>query len=251
MTVGNLKVFFQPDTEDEKKFRKFVGELAEDKLKEIGLSTRDFDDVDEIRLRSNLLALKFYAEDKDVLKELADMYDEDYSAMDMEVRDDILDAKIYLEPDMIDKYIEDYTKIADPELKYDLLFAMTLSRDEKVIDKMIALLGDVKVVKPQDQFHLFIYLYRNSKAKEKAFSWLKTHWDEVKEMSGDKSLDNYPRYMACSIKSEKEMKDYLDFFLPKKGDLALARAIEIGENEVRAQLKLIAEDGEAVRAAVC
>ncbi len=250
MTIGNLKLFFQADTEEEKAFKKFVGELAEDKLKEIGLVTRNFDDVDEIRLRSNLLALKFYAEDETMLRELAGMYREDYSAMDMEVRDDILDAKMYLESGMIDKYIEDYQKIADPEIKYDLLFAMSLSKDEKVIDKMISLLSDTKVVKPQDQFYLFIYLYRNSKARKKAFDWLRSHWDYVKEISGDKSLDNYPRYMTASIKSEEEKRAYLDFFLPKKDDPALSRAIAIGENEIEAQLKLISEDGEELRRAI-
>ena len=82
------------------------------------------------------------------------MYTEDYAAMDVEVRDDVFDAKIYLEPEMIGKYIEDYQKIADPEIKFDLLFATTLSKNEEVLDKMISLLNEPQIVKLQDQFHL-------------------------------------------------------------------------------------------------
>ena len=56
--------------------------------------------------------------------------------------------------------------------------------------------------------------------------------------------------MTASIKSEEEKKAYLDFFLPKKDDPALSRAIAIGKNEIEAQLKLISEDGEEVRRAI-
>ena len=246
LIISNLKAFFQFDTDEEKEFKKFVRELTDDKLKEIGFKTKNFDDVNEIRLRANLLALKFYAEDEKVLKKLASMYDEDYTAMDLELRDDILDAKIYLEPEMIDKYIEDYQRIADPEIKFILLFATTLSQDEKVLDKMISLLEQPKIVKPQDQFHLFIYLYRNPRAKAKVFEWLKTHWDYVKKMAGDKSLDSYPRYIAASIKSEEDFEKYREFFDPMKNDPALTRAIEVGENEIRAKLDLIKADREEV-----
>ena len=246
MIVGNLKMFFQFNTPEERKFKDFVGNLAEEKMAEIGLKTKNFNDINEIRLRSDLFALKFYAEDEKVLKKLAKMYTEDYTAMDVEVRDDVFDAKIYLEPEMIDKYIEDYQKIADPEIKFDLLFATTLSKDEGVLDKMISLLDEPKIVKPQDQFHLFIYLYRNPRAKAKVFDWLTSHWDYVKEMAGDKSLDNYPRYIAASLKAEEDFDKYCDFFEPMKDDPVLARAIEVGKNEARAKLDLIKADKEAV-----
>ncbi len=244
--VGTLKIYFQYNTPEEKMFKKFVGELADRKLKEIGLVTKDFNDMNEIRLRSNMLALKFYAEDKEVLKELAGLYDENYEKMDVEVRDDILDAKIFLEPEMVDKYIFDYQKIAEPELKFDLLFAATLSRDAMVINKMVELLEKPEIVKPQDHFHLFIYEYRNPAAKAKVWEWLTTHWDYVKKITGDKSLEDYPRYIASSIKTKEDYEKYHEFFGPMADEPALKRAIEVGENEIKARLKLIEEDQKAV-----
>lgn len=244
--VGTLKVFFEYRTDEEKKFKKYVKELVDEKLKEVGIKTCEGDDENTIRLRANLLALDYFAEDLPRIKELSGLYDADYAKMDTEIRDDILDAKIYLEPEMVDKYISDYTKISDPEIKFDLLFAATLSRDDSVIDKMVGLLSKPEIVKPQDHFHLFIYEYRNPAAKAKVWDWLIHNWDYVKKIAGDKSLEDYPRYTAASIKTQADFDKYKEFFEPMADDPALARAIEVGKNEIRARLELIEADKKEV-----
>lgn len=246
MIVSGLKIFFEYGSDEEKKFKKFVGELVAPGIKKIGLTTREGDDENILRLRSILLALDFYAETKENLEKLAGMYSNNYTELDTEIREDILDAKLYLQPEYLDEYLEAYKNIADPEIKFDLFMAMTLTKDEKALTKVMGLLEKPEIVKPQDQFYLFIYLYRNPVAKERTFEWLISHWDFVKNMSGDKSLDNYPRYIASSIKTEDEFKKYKDFFEPMSKEPALARAIEMGKNEVEARLKLIKDDKDAV-----
>lgn len=244
--VSGLKIFFKYGSEEEKEYKKFVKELVRPKLSEIGLTTRAEDDENVLRLRSILLALDFYAENIDNLSKLASMYEPDYSKLDTEIRSDILDAKIYLEPKFVDEYIKVYKNTADPDIKFDLLVAMSLMKDKDELKKVLELLNQPEVVKPQDQFYLFIYLFRNPEVKDLAFLWLKEHWDYVREISGDKSLDNYPRYMAGAIRTEKEFDKYREFFEPMSNEPALSRAIEMGENEIRARLKLINADRQAV-----
>ncbi|MDO4507997.1 MAG: M1 family metallopeptidase [Candidatus Saccharibacteria bacterium] len=248
--IAGLKIFFEPGSEEEMRFKKFVGELVEPGLFRLGLETQEGDDENVLRLRSILLALDYYAENKVNLEKLAGLYSADFSEMDAEIREHILDAKIYLQPEVFDEFLAAYGKTADPEIKFELLLAMTLSKDEENVSKMIPLLENLEVVKPQDQFHLFLYLFRNAAAKEKAFDWLTSHWDFVKGMAGDKSLDNYPRYMANSIRTREQAEKYREFFGPKGNDLALRRAILIGEKEIEAQLRLIERDGEAVAKAL-
>ena len=65
-------------------------------------------------------------------------------------------------------------------------------------------------------------------------------------MMGDKSLDSYPRYTANIIRTESEYQKWHEFFDPMKNDAALARAIQIGEKEIKARLELIKEDQDAV-----
>ncbi|MBQ3470470.1 M1 family metallopeptidase [Candidatus Saccharibacteria bacterium] len=244
--ISGLKIFFEPDSKEETSFKKFVGELVKPKLTEIGLFTRKTDDENTIRLRVILRGLDFYAETKENIKKLAEKYNEDYGKIDAEIREDVLDAKLYLEPELIDKYLEDYQKIADPEVKFELLFAGTIMKDGTVLDKMVKLLDKPEVVKPQDQLYLYVYLYRNPKTRERVFSWLKEHWEYVKGMAGDKSLENYPRYMANTIRTEKEFKDWQEFFGAMKDDPAMSRAIKIGTKEIKARLKTIEEDKAGV-----
>ena len=248
--VSNLKIFFESGSEEEQRFKQFVGKLVAEKLREVGLTTRKDDDENTIRLRAVLLALDFYAETPENLQALAKMYDKDYDKLDSEIREDIIDAKLYTEPEIIDEYITEYQKIADPELKFELLFAGTVAKDERVLDRMLKLLSEPEIVKPQDQTHLFIYLYRNPKSREKAYEWLTKNWEYVKKLAGDKSLDSYPRYMANVIRTEKEYKEWQDFFKPMSDAPALARAIKIGENEIKARLKLIAADQKDVYAII-
>jgi len=244
--IGGLKYFFAPGSEEEVRFKKFVSELVAGKLAEIGLVTREGDDENIIRLRGILLGLDYYAETAENMRALSEMYEKDLGRLDAEIREDILAAKMYLEPEVFDEFLELYRENVDPEVKFDLLVAMSLSRDEGNVQKLIGLLKKPEIVKPQDQFYLFIYLYRNPAAREKAFSWLTENWEYVKGMAGDKSLENYPRYIANSIRAEAEAEAYREFFGPMREDSAVKRAIEIGENEIKAQLRLIKSDGVGV-----
>ena len=77
-----------------------------------------------------------------------------------------MDAKLFLQPEFLDEYLKAYKNTADPEIKFDLLVAMTLIDDKKALLKVMGLLEKPEIVKPQDQFYLFIYLYRNPKIRE-------------------------------------------------------------------------------------
>ena len=252
--VSMLKVFFDAGSEDERRYKRFVRELALPGLLKVGLNTREGDDENTLRLRSILTGLDFYGATftdepgaTENLEKLAAGYNDDLAKIDAEMRGDILGAKIYLEPECFDEYLKKYEEVADPEIKYDLLFAMTMVREPKTGAKAMELLHRLDVVKPQDQFYLFIYLYRNPVMREQAFSWLVKHWEEVKKIAGDKSLENYPRYTANSVRTEKEYGEWRGFFEGLSADPALSRAIAMGEREILSRLKLIAEDGEAVR----
>ena len=130
------------------------------------------------------------------------------------------------------------------------MFFFFLTRDEKKVESLLALLGDYETVKPQDQLYLFVYLYRNPKSRERAFEWVMDNWEMIKKMSGDKSLNDYPTIIGRLARTEEELEKFVKFFGPMRDDLTVARAVEIGENEIRARVKLISENAEAVSKAL-
>lgn len=248
--IGNLKVYFDDESEEEKKLKKYVYELVDEKLKEVGMETRESDDENTVRLRANLMVLDYFAEDKERFKELAVKYTDDYSKMDTEVRDSIISAKVYLEPEFVDECLRKYQEVSDPDVKFDYLAAACLARDEKELDKLIALLGENEIVKPQDQLHLFVYLYRNPKCRKKTFRWLVDNWETVKKINGDKALDNYPTVVAKLARTEEEYEEYVDFFKPMERDSLMSRAVKIGVNEIKARLELIEKNKKEVAEAL-
>lgn len=248
--IGNLKACFKFESAEEKELKKFVGKLIAKKMAEVGVEKQAGESENTLRLRGTLIGLAFLAEEKEVLQALAEKYSDDYASLEPERRGDILEAKVYFEPEMVEKYMTEYAKNADPEIKFDLLFAGTRAREKKALEKMMTYLEKTKIVKPQDQLYLFIFLYRNPRTKMEVFAWLEEHWEFVREMMGDKSLDAYPRQIAHTMKEEAELEKYQAFFGPMKKESGLARAIEIGENEIKSSIKLIAKDGKKVQEAV-
>ena len=248
--VANLKIYFDDESSEEKMLKKYVQKLVDGKLDEVGISTREGDDEDTIRLRANLLALDYFAEDKKRLARLAEMYDDDYSKMDKEVRGDILCAKAYLQPEVVDDYLKKYKDVADPDVKFDYLAAACLTRDAAQVKKMLGLLGKYDIVKSQDQLHLFVYLYRNPKARAGAFKWLTENWELIKKTGGEKTLSDYPMLIGRIARTQDELELYKEFFSPMLGDTAVTRAITIGLKEIEARVKLIAENRDAVAKAV-
>ena len=248
--VGNLKVFVDDDSEEEKNLKKYVLNLVDEKLSEVGLKTGADDDENTIRLRANLMALDYYAEDEARFKELIKMYNDDYTKMDAEIRSDILAAKVYLEPEFINECLKKYQEINDPDVKFDYLAAACLVRDKEELEKLMGLLGENEIVKPQDQLYLFIWLYRNPKSRMQAFDWLVDNWDLVKKIGGDKSLVGYPTVLAHLARTEEEYNKYRGLFEPMLGDSSLKRAVEIGLNEIKARVALVVKYQDEVAKAL-
>lgn len=248
--IAQLKIFFDYGSAEETKFKNFIKDLVQPSLAEVGLVARKDDDENTLRLRAILLGLDFYAEDLPNIKQLATEWQADYTKLNPESRADILDAKLYVDPKQISKYLQDYQQIADPELKFELLFAGTVSKNADVLGQMVKLLDQPDIVKPQDQLSLFIYLFRNMEVQDQVFDWLSKHWDYVKNMAGDKSLENYPRYTASTIRTPAMFQKWQDFFGPLSSDPALARAIEMGRTEIKSRLNLITADRSAVHQAL-
>ncbi len=249
--IGNLKIYFDPDSPEEKNFHAYIQSLITPKLEEIGIADReDSRDENLIRLRATLLSLALESKDAEVLHKLEGLYHADPEKMPAEIREFILVAALLHDPGLIDDYLHKYQTIADPDVKFDYLFAGTESDDKHVLDKMLALLDRPDVVKPQDQAFLFIYLFRNPHSRDRAFEWLEQNWETVRQREGDKSLETYPRCLAGVIRTNKNYRRWQDFFLPMKDDPALSRAIEIGEREIAARLKLIETDQTAVFEAI-
>lgn len=244
--IGDLKIFFEPGTEEEARFKKFVKNLISSKIKQLGVSPKSTENSNSIKVRSTLLSLAIYARDKETLAQMANLYQEDYSLINPEIRTQVICANLIMHEEAINDYILKYQVTSKPEVKADLLFAIAQAKEPKNIEKLIALLERPDIVKPQDRLYLFIYLRRNAGAKHAVLDWLFEHWDYLIETSGDQTADDFPRYAANTIIDQTESDKFFGFFMEKIDKPAIAHTIKIAKTEVKSRINLIATDKPAI-----
>ena len=180
------------------------------------------------------------------LEKLAERYSDDLSNIHPEIRDDVLDAKLRVDETMFDEYLKKYQETCDPELKAELRYSLSLTRSDENIDMLVNLLGSPEIIKPQDHLYMFIYTMRNYKASEKALDWLFDNWEYVEKMTGEKSLEDYPRYVANTIKTREMADKFYAFFEQYKENPVLTRTLTVAKNEIEARIELIKNDRDDV-----
>ena len=242
--ISDLKLFFTPDDADFPKFQQFIASLIDFNLERLGLMPKDGEDDSKTKLRHVVTGLALYSGNKDVINTLSGKYEDDASKIHPEMRSAILLAKLRSDPGIFSTYLKKYQEIADPNLKDDYLSALTDDRTH--VDELIDLLNQHEIVRPQDHLYLFVDLIRNYKTREKAISWLYDNWNDVVEMTGEKSLEDYPRYLATAIRTTDEAKKFEEFFTPLAENPVLTRTISVAKADIDAKLRLLSMDYDDV-----
>jgi len=268
-----LKIFASPDTEYYPKFQKFALDFAMPNLERLGLTPGKNDSDDDTSIRDLVIGLALYAKHEATVSKLAKVFDEfavrgsdttgadiyniyskstdtifNYDELHPEIRSSTLSAKmIESEEKVFDGFLSDYQKVANPDLKAELLSALTDVERPETVEKVLALLEQPEIVRPQDHVYLFSYLLSNFYTREQTFSWLYSHWDYLVNLVSEQSSDDYLRIAAARIRTKKQRDDFFEFVEPLKNHLAYARTIEVARADVDSRLAWFEEDKDAVR----
>ena len=246
--IGDLKFFCPVNSDAEQNYQSYLRQLFQTAFADLDYG-KISGDTNATQLRIALINVAIYAKDEPVLQALADLYQADLIAIDAELRAPVMVAKLQQdESNIFPNFLAAYSKTSDPELRADLLFTMgSFATQPQHLDQLFALLENPKIVRPQDHIFLYIYLLRNSHTRERVIQWLTTHWTYIEKLTGEKSIEDYPRYAAALIRTPEEAKIFYDFFDSKTDDPILKRTLKIARFEIDARLSLIASDAPAVQ----
>jgi len=243
----DLKIFFPANSEAADNYHKFLRQLIYDRVREVGMKSSADDDSDQKRLRNILAVIARSAHDEEIIDQLANQYRPNLFDIDAELRSNILIAKVMVSEDEIfSDLLEKYQTENDPELKDDLLCAITSVRHEPNIKTVLSLLDQPEVVRPQDHLFLYIYLLRNSKIRLAALEWLYQHWDYVERLTGEKSLEDYLRCTANYINTRAEADEFYHFFDQYRNNPILKRTLAMAKVSIESKLNLIAKESTLV-----
>lgn len=247
--INHLKIFCPPETPVADHYKSFLRGVTSGEIRALVLTEHPISS-DALQRRDMLLSIAYYAENQTTLRELAELYQEDITMIDAELRGHILAAKMYFDEDKIFKHLlQQYQATYDAELKSDLLSTLAIcSKDPDHLQKMLSLLQQPDIVRPQDHLFLYIYLLRNYRSRDQALGWLIQNWDYVVKLAGDKSIEDYPRYTASALVTPEEAQKFYAFFDPKQDLPILKRTLELAHTEIDSRLSMIQSQSDAVTA---
>lgn len=254
LALNELKKFVETDKAAEDKLRQLSGTLARREYERLGWEAKANESDSDTKLRSIIIGHMLYSEDSDVLATAQQLYDTTPVAeMDPNLRIGIMAAAVraHSPETVIDDLLTLHNETTSSELREDIVAALTSTKNPEEVKRLLALIKDTSVVRSQDVLRWFIWLLRNRYGRRDSWQWIRQEWPWLEETFGsDKSYDIYPRYIASSLLTKEELKEYIEFFTPLSDQAALKRNIEVGITELSHRVKLVEQDGPAVRQAL-
>ena len=245
--MNSLKIFAAPDTEYYPKLQRYIYYIVEDNLKRLGLEPKEGEDANDTKLRDIILGFALYSEDRDTVEGLAALWNKDLDKIDAEIRGDVIAAKFRKDNEGDFDYLLDYyQKESNPTIKAEILSTISDARTPENIEKLMKLLNQPEIVRPQDHIYLVAYLLSNFWTRERAFEWVYKNWDYIYTLTSDKSMDDYVRVTAAKVRTMEQADQFFEFFDQKKDDPALKRSIEVAHVDIMARLRWINDDSKSV-----
>lgn len=245
--INTLKIFCPPDSEYYHPYQRFVLSVITPELKRLGCAVNDSEDPADTKLRKIILGLALYADDEEGISALDQQFNPDYSKIHPEIRTAVISAHFKATKEKaFSQYLSDYQTIANPSIKAVLLDTITDAHHVDHAKRLLKLLEEPAIVRPQDHIYLVADLLYNHKTRDQAFDWLYGHWGYVKQLAGDKSLDDYVRIAAARVRTLDEADRFFEFFGQLSDDPALARSINVARTDINARLRWLKDDSAAV-----
>ena len=245
--LGDLAKFVEPDSDDEKRLKKLVGELAGKQYSRLGWEQKKSESAGDTKLRATIISQMIYAENRAAIDRALKIYSthkHELSGISGDLRPTILGVAVRYGGANEFAYLLDIHKsVSDVDIKQDICAALTSTHDQGQIDEIIGFLDKVDIVRPQDLFYWYAYLLGNRRARAKIWTWCRDNWAWIaKTFDDDKNYDMFPRYPGQYLQTRAELVEFSNFFAPMKPTLALTRAIEVGLSDITARVEWLERD---------
>ena len=251
LTIADCRRFIDINESLETPLKALTSRLVEPQYERLGWKELPNESVEDTKLRAIILALGVYGEHAQILPEalkLFERYKKDAAAVPSELRDIVFAAAVRHNTLGAFDYLldlEQHTQNAD--LKMELTGALTVTKSAAHGKRLLARIKDATQVRQQDIERWVAFLLRNRYTQQLAWDWLRTEWPWLeKTFQGDKSYDGFPRYAASAFNTQTRLKEYAQFFDPKRSQTALARNIAMGVEELTTRVIWLERDVQAI-----
>ncbi|MGX7199070.1 M1 family metallopeptidase [Enterococcus nangangensis] len=254
--ANSLKRFVTPETAEETALKTFFNQLSGEQFTRLGLTPKAGEANDDQFVRQNVISAALYAENTaaiDAAHELFTQYADQLVNLDASIRPLVLvnEMKNFGTPALFQAFFASYPNTADASLKSALGSALTQTKDDALLDEVIAKFKDASAIKPQDLRGWYYNTLSNPHGEQKAWDWLRTNWEWLEEtVGGDMSFTSYITVTAAVFKTPERLLEFKAFFEPKLTTPGLGREITMGIKVIESRVNLITKEKAAVNAAI-
>ncbi len=244
LAINELKLFVAENESAEEQLKALVAHLAREQFMRLGWDARKEESEEDTILRPTIIGLMLYSEDEAVATEAIHRYDtQQLNDLDPELRASIISAKVKANPAVVDSLIDAYRATSHTGLRDDLAIGVTATKDHATAKKLLKVITNTSIVRPQDFLYWYVRLMRNRHTRDLAWQWTQHHWQWIEStFQGDANYDAFPRYIASSLITRTQLTEYQTFFSPLKTQRMLARNIELGITDLSGKIDLFERD---------
>lgn len=255
-TARKLRQFVTPDSDAENYLKQFYNRLSEEQVKRLGWDVKP-DESDEDKLtRPYVLSASLYGGNIDSVRAAHKLYqdhEDDLESLNADVRPYVLinEVKNCGSSALTDKLINLYQTTSDASFKSDLTAAITSSKSESELEKVVSYFKNADIVKPQDLRGWFASVLNNKLGEQLAWDWIRNEWAWLdKTVGGDMEFTTFITVIARNFKTAKRLEEFKAFFEPKLDQPMLTREIKMDTKVIETRVELVEAEKVKVNQAV-
>lgn len=246
--IAKLKFFVNPDSQGEKDLKALVASLSQAQLKRLGLEAKASDSNDDLLVRPLVLDAALYAENAELIAAAHDLFLANQAklvALPVAVRALVLKNEVlnFNSDQLFDNLLVSYQKTSDSSFKQDLLAALTKTKKQPQLEKLVSHFEDADVIKPQDLRAWYVNVLANPRGEQLAWDWLRNEWSWLEaKVGGDMEFPTYLTVTARVLHTAERLAEFKAFFEPKLTNPEISREITMDTKVIASRVDLIQAD---------
>ncbi len=246
--IAKLKFFVNPDSQGERDLKALVAILSQAQLKRLGLEAKDSDSNDDLLVRPLVLDAALYAENAELIAAAHDLFLANQAklvALPVAVRALVLKNEVlnFNSDQLFDDLLVSYQKTSDSSFKQDLLAALTKTKKQSQLEKLVSHFEDADVIKPQDLRAWYVNVLANPRGEQLAWDWLRNEWSWLEaKVGGDMEFPTYLTVTARVLHTAERLAEFKAFFEPKLTNPEISREITMDTKVIASRVDLIQAD---------
>lgn len=248
----DLEDFTEPESEEEINLRKFIGNLSDKQANRLGFEPKANDSKDDQVTRRYALGGMLYAKDKDFVNNAHEIFESHKSSLislPADIRSLVLrnEIKNFNNEELFNKFLDSYRETSDASYKGNLSAALTDTKDETLLAKLVDKFKDSETIKPQDLRGWYRDILANPKGEQLAWDWVRNEWQWLEDtVGGDMEFATFITVTASVFHTSKRLAEFKAFFEPKINTPGLTREIKMDIKALSGRVDLIESERDAV-----